>query len=129
MSVDVSQFGRTQLGKDIKLYTIKNGRGMEAAVTNIGACLVNLLVPDKDGNVKDVILGFEGGEDYLVNGSFFGATVGRNANRIAGAKFTIDGKEYKLAVNDNAETGIRCARCHEMHKDSHRPQTVNDQTV
>ena len=101
MSVEVSQFGRTQLGKDIKLYTIKNGKGMEAAVTNIGACLVNLLVPDKEGNVKDVILGFEAGEDYLVNGSFFGATVGRSANRIANAKFSIDGKEYKLAVNDN----------------------------
>ena len=101
MSVDVSQFGRTQLGKDIKLYTIKNGKGMEAAVTNIGACLVNLLVPDKDGEVKDIILGFEGGEDYLVNGSFFGATVGRSANRIANAKFSIDGKEYNLAVNDN----------------------------
>ena len=101
MSVDVSQFGRTQLGKDIKLYTIKNGKGMEAAVTNIGACLVNLLVPDKDGVVKDIILGFEGGEDYLVNGSFFGATVGRSANRIANAKFSIDGKEYNLAVNDN----------------------------
>ncbi len=101
MSVSVTQFGKTQLGKDIKLYTISNGKGMEAAVTNIGACLVNLIVPDDKGEKKDVVLGFESGEEYLVNGSFFGATVGRCANRTANAKFTIDGTEYKLAVNDN----------------------------
>ncbi len=101
MSVSVTQFGKTQLGKDIKLYTISNGKGMEAAVTNIGACLVNLIVPNDRGEKADVILGFGSGEEYLVNGSFFGATVGRVANRTANAKFTIDGTEYKLAVNDN----------------------------
>ncbi len=101
MSVNITQFGKTELGKDIKLYTIKNSKGMEAAVTNLGACLVNLIVPNDRGESADVILGFESGEEYLVNGSFFGATVGRSANRIAGAKFSIDGKEYKLAVNDN----------------------------
>ena len=102
MSVSISQFGKTNIGKDIKLYTIKNSKGMEAAVTNLGACLVNLVVANDKGEFKDIILGFDSGEEYLVNGSFFGATVGRNANRIAGAKFTIDGTEYKLAVNDNA---------------------------
>ncbi len=125
MSVEVSQFGRTQLGKDIKLYTIKNGKGMEAAVTNIGACLVNLLVPDKEGNVKDVILGFEAGEDYLVNGSFFGATVGRSANRIANAKFSIDGKEYKLAVNDN-DNNLHSDFYKGMHKVLWNAETGDD---
>ena len=125
MSVDVSQFGRTQLGKDIKLYTIKNGKGMEAAVTNIGACLVNLLVPDKDGAVKDIILGFEGGEDYLVNGSFFGATVGRSANRIANAKFSIDGKEYNLAVNDN-DNNLHSDFYKGMHKVLWNAETGDD---
>ena len=102
MSVTTTQFGKTNLGKDIKLYTIKNSKGMEAAITNLGACLVNLVVPNDRGEFADVILGFESGEEYLVNGSFFGATVGRSANRIADAKFTIDGTEYKLAVNDNS---------------------------
>ena len=102
MSVEVTQFGRTQIGKDIKLYTMKNSKGMQAAVTNIGACLVKLIVADDKGRFDDIVLGYESGEEYLVNGCFFGATVGRNANRIANAAFSIDGVEYKLAVNDNA---------------------------
>lgn len=102
MGVTVSQFGLTELGKDIKLYTIKNKNGLEAAATNIGACLVSLIVPNDKGEYKDVVLGFGQGEGYLVNGSFFGATVGRSANRIANAKITVDGKEYQLVVNDNA---------------------------
>lgn len=101
MGVTTTQFGRTQLGKDIKLYTIRNKNGMEAAVTNIGACLVKLIVPNDKGELKDIVLGFDGGEEYLVNSCFFGATVGRCANRTANARFTIDGTDYKLAVNDN----------------------------
>lgn len=101
MGVITEQFGKTELGKEIKLYTIENKNGVKAAVTNIGACLVNLLIPDSDGNFEDVVLGFGSGEGYLVNGSFFGATVGRSANRIAGAKFEIDGTVYNLDVNDN----------------------------
>lgn len=102
MSVTVSQFGLTELGKDIKLYTIKNKNGLEAAATNIGACLVNLIVPNDKGEFKDVVLGFGQGEAYLINGSFFGATVGRCANRTANAEFEIDGTKYSLVVNDNA---------------------------
>ena len=102
MAVSVSQFGKTELGKDIKLYSIKNSNGLVAEVTNLGAILVNLIVPDDKGECKDIVLGFDCGEGYLVNGSFFGATVGRVANRTADAKFEIDGVEYKLAVNDNA---------------------------
>lgn len=101
MGVITEQFGKTELGKSIKLYTIENSKGAKAAVTNIGACLVNLVVPDENGNLEDIVLGFDKGEGYLINGSFFGATVGRSANRIAGAKFEIDGKVYNLDVNDN----------------------------
>lgn len=115
MGVTTSQFGRTHLGKDIKLYTIKNSKGMEAAVTNLGACLVNLIVPNDKGEFKDIILGYETGEEYLVNGCFFGATVGRCANRTANAKFTIDGTEYKLAVNDN-ENNLHSDFYKGMHK-------------
>lgn len=102
MAATVEQFGKTQIGSDIKLYTIENKKGAKIAVTNLGACLVNLIVPNDKGEMADVVLGFDSGEQYLVNGSFFGATVGRVANRTAGAAFEIDGTEYKLAVNDNA---------------------------
>ena len=102
MSVTVSQFGLTKLGEDIKLYTIKNSKGLEAAATNLGACLVKLVVPNDKGEYKDVVLGFSQGEGYLVNGSFFGAVIGRSANRIANAQIEIDGTKYQLDVNDNA---------------------------
>lgn len=115
MSVEISQFGKTHFGKDIKLYTISNGKGMQAAVTNIGASLVNLIVPNDKGESKDIVLGFESGEEYLVNGSFFGATIGRVANRTANAKFSIDGKEYSLAVNDN-ENNLHSDFYKGMHK-------------
>lgn len=111
MSITSKRFGKTIFGKDIKLFTIKNKAGMEAAVTNIGACLVNLVVPNDRGEYEDIILGFDSGEEYMMNGSFFGATVGRVANRTANAKFEIDGIEYNLAVNDNANN---------LHSDFHK---------
>lgn len=101
MGVATKNFGKTKEGKEILLYTIKNGKGMEASVTNLGAILVSLLVPNQAGEIKDVVLGFDKGEEYLSNPSFFGATIGRSANRIAGAKFAIDGVTYQLKVNEN----------------------------
>ena len=100
MSVQVQNFGKAKNGREIKLFTISNKKGMQAAVTNIGAVLVKLLVPDAKGTLADVVLGFDHGEDYYENGSFFGAVVGPNANRIGGASFEIDGVKYQLDVND-----------------------------
>ena len=100
MGVTVSKFGKTVDNKEISLYTIKNDKGMEASVTDFGAILVNLLVPDENGKVDDIVLGLADGPDYYNNGSFFGATVGRNANRIGGASATIDGVVYNFPVND-----------------------------
>ncbi len=102
MGVTVKQFGKTIFGKEMKLYAMENAKGAKAAVTNVGACLVELVIPDAKGSLEDIVLGFDCGEAYLVNGSFFGATVGRSANRIADAKFEIDGTVYNLDVNDNA---------------------------
>jgi len=82
------------------LYTLENKNGMQVQVMNFGAIIVKILVPDKNGVVADVTLGYDKLEDYYTNGSFFGATIAPNANRIAGAAFTIDGETYQLDVND-----------------------------
>ena len=100
MAVSTKFFGKSKEGKDITLYTITNAAGMQADVTDLGAILVNLFVPGKDGKTDDVVLGFATGEEYYDNASFFGATIGPSANRIGNAKFTIEGREYQLAVND-----------------------------
>ncbi|MBO4749329.1 MAG: galactose mutarotase [Lachnospiraceae bacterium] len=100
MAVEIQEFGKAKDGREILLYTIKNKKGMQAAVTNIGAILVKLLVPDAKGKLDDLVLGFDHGEDYYGNGCFFGAVIGPNANRIGGASFEIDGEKFQLAVND-----------------------------
>ena len=102
MSVVKEKFGTTKCGKDVYAYTLSNSKGMSARVINYGANLVNLLVPDADGKTEDVVLGFDTLEGYYGNGSFFGATIGPSANRIAGASFEIDGKQYQIDVNDGA---------------------------
>ncbi len=99
MSVTIREFGKMPDGRQVYIYTIENA-GMKAEVTNIGACLVSLYVPDKNGKVDDLVLGFDTVEGYLENECFFGATIGRSANRIGGAKFTIDGKTYEVAKNE-----------------------------
>lgn len=93
-------FGTLPGGRDASLYTISCG-GVTAVVTDCGAALVRLLVPDAAGHVDDVVLGFDDPNDYVRSGAFLGATVGRNANRIGGASFTLNGREYPLTANEN----------------------------
>jgi aldose 1-epimerase len=100
MGVSKEKFGTTKDGREVYRYTIENGNGMQAKVTNFGAILVNLLVPGKNGKLDDVVLGFDSVEGYFDNGSFFGTVIGPNANRTGGASFEIDGKTYQLDVND-----------------------------
>ena len=95
------EFGVTKNGVQAHLYTMKNENGMEATVTDFGAILVGLLLPDADGGKTDVVLGYDRLEDYEENGCFFGAVIGRSANRIGGASFEIDGTRYELAANEN----------------------------
>lgn len=99
MGVTKALFGKKD-GVEIFEYTISNSKGMKASIINFGAVLTQLWVPDAEGEVKDIVLGYDNLESYIENGSFFGATVGPNANRIANAKFTLNDVEYKLAVND-----------------------------
>ena len=100
MSVVKEKFGTTKCGKDVYVFTLSNANGMTAKVINYGANLISLMVPDKAGHLDDVVLGFDTLEGYYDNGSFFGATIGPSANRIAGARFEIHGKEYHIDVND-----------------------------
>lgn len=96
-----ADFGKTKDGKNVHLYTLKNSKGMIAKISTLGATLVELHVPDKDGKIEDVILGFDDASGYQGDGNqYFGCTTGRVCNRIAKGKFTVDGKEYTLAINN-----------------------------
>ncbi len=97
--VSKTAFG-TAGGRAVDLYVLSNARGMVAKVTTYGATLTELDVPDRNGRLDDVVLGFDALGGYLAKEPFFGATVGRVGNRIAKGRFTLDGKAYQLAVND-----------------------------
>lgn len=100
MTISKRKFGSDAQGREVTLYTLENQKGMKAEITDLGAILVNLYVPDQNGGLEDVVLGFDSAEGYLDNGCFFGATIGPSANRIAGAGFEIDGTAYRVDVND-----------------------------
>ncbi|WP_349948286.1 aldose epimerase family protein [Lacrimispora sp. BS-2] len=93
-------WGNVQGGREVYLYTLVNKNGVSASFTNLGAVWVNMNMPDRGGNMVDVVLGFDSADEYLLNPPHFGAPIGRNANRIAGAKFSINGKEYRLKANN-----------------------------
>jgi aldose 1-epimerase len=99
-SVKKEAFGKTGDGVAVELYTLSNAAGMKAKIMTYGAILTELDAPDRDGKMTDVVLGFDNLKDYLAGHPYFGATVGRVANRIAKGAFTLDGKKFKLAVNN-----------------------------
>ncbi len=101
---DVNPFDATIDGKQVKLFTLKNNKGMEVQLTNYGASIVNLKVPDKQGVAEDVVLGYDSAQGYVNGKSYFGCVAGRYANRIAQAKFTLDGKNYSLAANNGVNS-------------------------
>ncbi len=100
MTANKDSFGQTPDGRAVELYTLTNTKGMKARITNYGAILISLEVPDRDGNITDVTLGYDNLDGYLEKTPYFGATVGRYANRIGGAKFVLNGVEYKLVANN-----------------------------
>jgi aldose 1-epimerase len=102
--VDQAEFGKLPDGTVIVAYTLKNAKGSWAKVITYGATLTELYVPDRTGKLGDVVLGFSDLQGYLGDEPFFGATVGRYANRIAKGHFTLDGKEYTLALNNGPNT-------------------------
>lgn len=109
MSLKIAEFGQTNSGKTVRSFTVSNGRGMAMTVSDLGAVLISVLVPDKNGDVCDVVLGYDQPAGYEKADPFFGAIVGRNANRIGNAAFTLNGKTYELCKNDgenNLHSGI-----------------------
>lgn len=95
-----SKFQTEVDGKKTDLYVLRNKNNMEVCVTNFGGRIVSVMVPDKDGQMRDVVLGFDSIQDYISKPSDFGATIGRYANRINQGKFTLDGTEYQLPKNN-----------------------------
>ncbi|MBN1363154.1 MAG: galactose mutarotase [Sedimentisphaerales bacterium] len=100
MNAHKEPFGQTAEGQEVTLYTLTNSKGLRARITNFGAALVSLHVPDRNGTLDDVVLGFDDLQGYLTQTAYIGATVGRYANRIGKGRFTLDGVEYKLAINN-----------------------------
>lgn len=92
-------FGKVN-DREVFLYTLENSHGMKAVFCDYGALIIRVYAPDKDGKQEDVALGYDTLEEYLVNGNFFGAVIGPNANRIGGARYTLDGVTYQLDEND-----------------------------
>ena len=103
MSVKKEVFGIHPSGKEVYKFEITNKQGMKAVITNFGAILISLFVKDKKGNFQDVVLGYDSLEEYLDNHPMFGATVGRNVNRISNAKFELDERPI--------EEGCQCPAC------------------
>lgn len=104
----VHSFGTLPCGREASLVELTNAHGLRARITNLGATLVGMMVPDRDGRFEDVALGYDSAADYLSPANpYFGATAGRFANRIAHGRFSLDGKTYQLALN-NEPGGIPC---------------------
>ena len=99
MEIKRELWGKSACGKEIYLYTLVNQGGAYVQVSNVGAAIISVVVPDKDGNLADVALGYAQPESYFGDGPCMGKTPGRYANRVALGKFTLEGKEYTLPVN------------------------------
>lgn len=101
LSMEDSDFNKNLPEGTVKLYRLKNKNGLEMAVTNFGARVVELYVPDREGNFEDVVLGYDNVDEYIDNpSSYFGAPIGRYGNRIADARFTLNGETYELEANN-----------------------------
>ena len=100
MSVQEQSFGQTPDGQKVKLYTLTNSNGLKARIMTYGATVVSLEVPDRNGKLDDITLGYDNLSGYIKNNPYFGVIVGRYGNRIAKGRFTLDGTTYRLAANN-----------------------------
>lgn len=137
MNISKTEFGKIN-GDIVHLFTLENDNGLKTSITNFGGIMTSLIVPDKNGKLEDIVLGFDNLGDYLKDHPYFGALIGRYGNRIAKGKFKIDTQEYKVAVNNGPnhlhggikgfdkviwkaqeikETGIVCLKLSYLSKD------------
>ncbi len=98
--IEKTLFGKLSDGREVYKYLLKNDAGMRAEIINYGAIVTNLYVKDRKGVLADVVLGYDSLQGYVDGKSYFGAIVGRYGNRIGKGKFSLEGKDYRLAVND-----------------------------
>lgn len=115
MSVKKKHFGYLKDGREVFLYHLENQKGFSVEITDFGVNIVSTMVRNKFGEMRDVTLGYETLEGYFENGPMFGATVGRNVNRISHARFSIDGKMYEVAKN-RGKHNIHSDKEHGFHK-------------
>lgn len=109
----IQDFFQLSDGRTARLYSLRNSSGFGADITDFGGAIVRLLTPDRNGKLVDVVLGFAEPADYIENGPFFGALIGRVANRISNGRFTLDGKTYQLELNDsNGKNTLHGGRCY-----------------
>ncbi len=99
LTIMKSYFGKSG-NQDVSLYTLTNDNGIVIKITNYGGIITSILMPDKKGKTGDIVLGYDNLNQYIENSPYFGAIVGRYANRIAKGRFTLDGRIYELAIND-----------------------------
>lgn len=102
MSIERRVFGKTSEGEDVHIFTLSNSAGMEVGIINYGGIIVSISVPDKNGDFTDIVLGYDNLEGYLQQSKYFGAIIGRHANRIEEGIFEINGTLYNLAKNDGS---------------------------
>ncbi|MFW5985036.1 MAG: aldose epimerase family protein [Halanaerobiaceae bacterium] len=102
--IRIKPFGKTEEGKEVQLYTLVNSQGVKVDITNYGGIVLRLFVPDRNGRLDDVVLGYNNLEDYFDNPGYLGALIGRYANRISEGEFTLNGQQYELACNDRGES-------------------------
>ena len=105
MNLTKETFGTMPDGVSVKKIIVQNASGISMEVITYGCIITSLRMPDRDGKMSDIVLGFDSLEEYITKSPFFGAIVGRFANRISRGKFTLDGKEYNLACNDSYGAG------------------------
>lgn len=103
-NITKADFGKTPDGTPVEIYTLINARGAEARILTYGGIVQSLSMPDKNGKLGDIVLGFDSLDGYLTNSPYFGALIGRYGNRIGGGEFTLEGKTYHLAKNNNGNT-------------------------
>ena len=101
--INIKPMGEAETGEDVFLYSLVNEQGMKVDITNYGGIIVRLFAPDRSGRMQDIVLGYNDLDSYMDNPAYFGALIGRFANRISGGEFSLGGKKYSLEQNEKEE--------------------------